>query len=88
VKLIIVSRSKPGIYQRLTETFAGDSNVKIIWDRRTRDRRRKSDGGAHAPERRSQDRRRLMKPLNGRDYVVIHTAHENPTVLIPTNKVK
>jgi hypothetical protein len=47
-------------------------NVEVIWDRRTRNRRRLST--MRGPERRSRERRQLVKPFNGKDYIVIHVA--------------
>lgn len=70
MKLIIVDRSKPETYRRLKEKFADELNVEVIWDRRTRHRRRFTTIGG--PERRSRERRQLVKPYNGRDYIVIH----------------
>ena len=70
MKLIIVDRSKPETFRRLKEKFADDLNVEVIWDRRTRQRRRFTTMGG--PERRSRERRQLVKPYNGRDYIVIH----------------
>jgi hypothetical protein len=72
MKLIIVDRSKPETFRRLKEKFADELNVEVIWDRRTRQRRRSST--MHGPERRSRERRQLVKPFNGKDYIVIHVA--------------
>lgn len=72
MKLIIVNREKPGTYTRLKQKFADDLNVEVLWDRRTRQRRRNP---AHpGPERRYHERRQLNKPFNGKDYIVIHIA--------------
>ena len=70
--LIIVDRSKIATYTRLAEEFVGDPNVRVIFDRRTKILRQRTE--VRIPERRVQDRRRLVKPLAGRDYIVIHTA--------------
>ena len=72
MKLIIVDRSKPDTYRRLKEKFADDLNVEVIWDRRTKQRRRYTSIGG--PERRSRDRRQLVKAFDGKDYIVIHVA--------------
>jgi hypothetical protein len=72
MKLIIVDRSKPETYRRLKEKFADELNVEVIWDRRTRQRRRLAT--LRGPERRSQERRQLVKGYNGKDYIVIHVA--------------
>jgi hypothetical protein len=72
MKLIIVDRSKPDVYARLRKQFEDELGVQVIFERRTRERRRnlKNTG----PERRSHDRRRLAKPFNGKDYIVIYIA--------------
>jgi hypothetical protein len=72
MKLIIVDRAKPETYRRLKEKFADELNVEVIWDRRTRQRRRMT--AMRGPERRSRERRQLVKPFNGKDYIVIHVA--------------
>ncbi len=72
MKLIIVDRAKPATYARLKNLFADDLNVEVVWDRRSRERRRGSP--ARGPERRSQNRRKFDKPWKGKDYVVIYIA--------------
>ena len=72
MKLIIVERSKRAAFTHLSRMFADDINVAVVLERRTRQRRKKSDSRSH--ERRVADRRRLAKPWNGRDFIVIHTA--------------
>ena len=70
MKLIIVDRSKPETYRRLKDKFADDLNVEVMWDRRTRQRRRMPN--IAGPERRSRERRQLVKAYDGKDYIVIH----------------
>ena len=77
MKLVIVERSQFLAYQRLLDKFSDDLNVKVIWDRRRKQIRQRPV--PHAPERRSCDRRRLVKPWNGKDYVVINSATDQPT---------
>jgi hypothetical protein len=72
MKLIIVDRSKPETFARLTRLFVDDLNVEVLWERRTRQRRKHV--ALRGPERRSGDRRRLKKPWNGRDFIVVHIA--------------
>ena len=57
-RLVIVRRGHFATFELLTRTFAGDSSVQIIWDRRIAERRRASDGAGDA-ERRRSDRRRV-----------------------------
>lgn len=72
MKLIIVDRTKPATFKRLIHMFVDDINVEVIVERRQRQRRHKKD--ARGPERRSRERRRLSKPWNGKDYIVIQIA--------------
>jgi len=70
MKLIIVDRSKPGAYARLKKQFEDELGVEVVFERRTRQRRRNPHNAG--PERRSRERRKLVKPFNGKDYIVIY----------------
>lgn len=72
MKLIIVERSKPEVYARLRKQFEDELGVEVVFQRRTTQRRRHSHNAG--PERRSSERRKFAKPLNGKDYVVIYIA--------------
>ena len=72
MKLIIVDRSKPDAYARLRKQFEDDLGVDVVFERRTRERRRNTHN--RGPERRSRERRKLAKPFNGKDYIVIYIA--------------
>jgi hypothetical protein len=72
MKLIIVDRSKPEAYARLRKQFEDELGVQVVFERRTRERRRNPRNTG--PERRSRSRRRLAKPFNGKDYIVIYVA--------------
>jgi hypothetical protein len=72
MKLIIVDRSKPEAYARLKKQFADDLGVEVVFQRRTRERRRNPHNVGL--ERRSRERRRFAKPFNGKDYIVIYIA--------------
>ena len=72
MKLIVVDRSKLSTFQRLLAQFADALNVKVLLDRRLRQIRKRKE--QHEPDRRRAERRRLNKPLEGRDYIVIHVA--------------
>ena len=72
MKLIIVDRSKPDVYARLKKQFQGDPGVNVVFERRTRERRRFPQ--TRTSERRSRDRRQFEKPFNGKDYIVIYIA--------------
>ena len=79
MKLIIVDRSKFPTFQRLSDKFADDGNVMVIWDRRTKHTRQPQV--PHAPERRSHERRRLVKSWDGKDYVVVNAFEPRRTDL-------
>ena len=70
MKLIIVDRTKPETYARLKRQFEDDLNVEVVWERRSRERRRASR--ASGLERRSRDRRKFAKAFNGKDFIVIY----------------
>jgi hypothetical protein len=72
MKLIIVQRSKMATYERLAEQFAEDRNVKVILERRLDPEREAANASATTRE----ERRRLKKAFDGRDYIVIHVADE------------
>ena len=72
MKLIIVNRSKPDVYARLKKQFQDEMGVEVVFERRTRERRRNREN--RGPERRSRDRRQFVKPFDGKDYIVIYIA--------------
>jgi hypothetical protein len=53
--LLIIGRDQPGLYEKLKAAFAGESNARVILDRRRGDRRSQSQGPS--VERRRADRR-------------------------------
>jgi len=54
-EVFVVARDRPDLYRYLSQTFADAKNVEVIWDRRTRERRRAAD--APPRNRRETDRR-------------------------------
>jgi hypothetical protein len=72
MKLIIVDRSKPAVYARLRKQFEDELGVEVVFERRTTQRRRNPHKAW--PERRSHERRKFLKPFNGKHYVVIYIA--------------
>jgi hypothetical protein len=72
MKLIIVDRSKPEVYARLRKQFEDELGVEVVFERRTRQRRLNPHKAW--PERRSYERRKFLKPFNGKHYVVIYIA--------------
>ena len=53
--LFVVSRDDPARFESLSEAFASDDDVKVIFDRRHGERRRRTQ--APLTERRERDRR-------------------------------
>ena len=76
MKLIVVDRTKLQAYQRILGQFASEPNVKVLLDRRIKQIRKSRE--QYTPERRREERRRLIKPLQGRDYIVVHLAGGPP----------
>ena len=70
MKLIIVNRAKPEVYAKLKRKFEDQIGVHVVIERRTRQRRRNFQN--IGPERRSRERRKFAKPLNGKDFIVIY----------------
>jgi hypothetical protein len=82
MKLIVVRRTAAETYKRLSSKFSDDPNVKVVWERRTRERRKKPNSAG--PERRSSGRRKFTKPWNNQGYFVVHTAEEEPRTKPPS----
>jgi hypothetical protein len=72
MKLIIVNRSKPAVLAKLKRQFEDEIGVEVLFERRTRQRRRNPQNPG--PERRSRERRQLDKPFNGKDFIVIYVS--------------
>ena len=78
--VFIVSPRRRQLYESLTRTFAGDSTVSVILDRRDRERRQRA--GTPAAERREKDRRRkteVQKKLSQRGYTVVGVVAPKPS---------
>jgi hypothetical protein len=54
--MVIVPRTAPALFAYLKEKFANDPTISVMMDRRSQERRRRSD--APVAERRRGDRRR------------------------------
>jgi hypothetical protein len=71
-----VRRGHFATFELLSRTFADDSSVQIVWDRRMGERRRSAEGPGNGERRRSSDRRRVPPPQWGQmNYIV---ASESP----------
>jgi hypothetical protein len=70
--VFIVSPGHRQLFESLSRTFAGDSSVQVIMDRRGGERRQRPE--ARSSDRRSSDRRRnkdVQKKLSQRGYAVV-----------------
>jgi hypothetical protein len=67
MKLIIVQRSKTATFRRLAAQFAEDPNVEVMLERR-------ANGDRSSSSHSRSERRRLKKPFEERDYIVVHLA--------------
>jgi len=76
--LAIVRRGHFSTFDMLARGFAGDQHVRVIWDRRTSDRRR--GAGVAGVERRGGDRRARSNPAwNGSDYLLLAVTPDTTT---------
>jgi len=76
-RLVIVRRNEFATFARLAQTFANEPNVRLVWDRRIRDRRQNSlpqDG-----ERRRRDRRANPTTTWGPDDYLLLTIAQPET---------
>src|SRR5947207_2314830 len=77
-RLVIVRRNEFATFARLAQTFANEPNVRLVWDRRIRDRRQSSE--APAGERRRRDRRANPTTTWGPDdYLLLTIAQPEST---------
>jgi len=78
-RLVIVRRNEFATFARLAQTFANEPNVRLVWDRRIRDRRQNSV--AASGERRRRDRRANATTTWGPDdYLLLTIAQpESPS---------
>jgi hypothetical protein len=56
--LFIVSRRQPDLFEYLSRQFAAEADMKVMLDRRLRERRQGASPHPPRPERRQVDRRR------------------------------
>ena len=71
LRYVIVRRGHFATYELLTRTFAGQSNVQIIWDRRVSERRQAIRTLASGIDRRQHDRRRKPTSWGPLNYTIV-----------------
>jgi len=74
-QLVIVRRNQFSTFAMLAQAFANEPNVRLVWDRRTRDRRR-SEAAPAGVNRRSTDRRGDQTTTWGASEYLLLTLHE------------
>jgi DNA-binding NtrC family response regulator len=72
MQLVIVRRSQFAAFGVLSQAFAGESDVRLIWDRRVLDRRGQT-ASQRTGERRSRDRRRAPSSSRGDRHCLVIT---------------
>ena len=73
-QIVIVRRDKFATFGQLAQAFASEPNVRLVWDRRLRDRRRHSPSG-DPTDRRRRDRRQSPSTIWGpNDYLLLNIA--------------
>jgi transcriptional regulator of acetoin/glycerol metabolism len=75
-RLVIVRRNEFATFARLSQTFANEPNVRLLWDRRTGDRRQSA---APAPlDRRRRDRRKGPTLWGPDDFLLLTISQDDP----------
>lgn len=59
--LMIVSRERPTLFERLSEEFEGDAGIAVVLDRRVGERRRASHAVTAAEQRRADRRQQNIQ---------------------------
>lgn len=71
-QLVVVSRLRPKLYQRLRREFAGNRTVQVVLDRRLGERRQRK--GSATPERRRILDRRAADEVRTHGWTVVRNA--------------
>src|SRR6476646_4792182 len=75
-QLVIVRRNQFATFAMLAQAFANEPNIRLVWDRRTRERRR-SEGAPAGGDRRSADRRGDQSATWGANEYMLLTLNES-----------
>jgi len=73
LQLVVVRKDEFATFELLCRVFAGDPDVRIVWDRRTAQRRREPQS-TDAERRSGSDRRRVSKPWSQLNYVIVNAS--------------
>jgi len=83
-RLVIVRRNEFATFARLSQTFANEPNVRLVWDRRLRDRRQST---APTPvDRRRRDRRASPTTTWGPDDYLLLTIAQDDALALPSGR--
>lgn len=77
MQVAIVQRGKFATFELLSRTFADNPNVRVVWDRRVRDRRQTAAPVA-ADQRRRDRRARPSASWDQCQYVVVNATDDPP----------
>jgi DNA-binding NtrC family response regulator len=72
-QIVIVRRDKYATFGLLAQAFADEPNVRLVWDRRVRDRRRDAAAADSTDRRRSDRRRDASTTWGSHDYLLLNT---------------
>jgi transcriptional regulator of acetoin/glycerol metabolism len=78
-----VRRGQLATFGLLAQAFADEPNVRLIWDRRIRDRRQESGSRPDCERRRTDRRRATPATWDQHDYVVLGARTETALVSVP-----
>jgi DNA-binding NtrC family response regulator len=70
-QLVIVRRNQFATFAMLAQAFAAEPKVRLVWDRRTGDRRQTGAAGAGSDRRRADRRRDPSSTWRGNDYLLL-----------------
>jgi transcriptional regulator of acetoin/glycerol metabolism len=85
--LVIVKRDKFATFGLLAQVFASEPHVRLVWDRRLRERRHDS-ASADPADRRRRDRRRVPSTTWGsNDYLLVNIAGGIAPDVAPTTDI-
>ena len=73
MQLVVVRKDEFATFELLCRVFAGDPDVRVVWDRRGAERRREPQS-TDAERRSGSDRRHVSKPWSDLNYVIVNAS--------------